>query len=78
MARIHDGLMMLLMVGRNHVLSLVVLLLRCISVHCDVASVLFWFRWIDVPRSLLFMHLIVHSSIYVDLVLPGVEVLFSD
>ena len=56
-----------------------------ISVHCDVAfvhcdvisvcSLLLWFRWIEVSLSLLLVHSSVHSSIYVDPVLPGVEVL---
>ena len=85
MARIHDGLMMLLIVGRNCVLSLVVLvfmyiamLLLFTAMFISVCSLLLWFRWIDVPLSFLVMHSSVHSSIYVDPVLPGVDVLCLD
>ena len=85
MARIHDGLMMLMTVGRNCVLSLVVqfflyiaMLLLFTVMFILVCSFLLWFRWIDIPISLLFLHLSVHSSIYVDSVLPGVEVLCLD
>ena len=73
MARIHDGLMMLLTVGRNRVLSLVACCFDVIYVHCDVAFVhcdvyfsMFFtalVRWIDVPLSLLLVHSSVHSSI---------------
>ena len=87
MARTDNGLMTLLTVGRNRVLSLVVWFLSCISVHCDVAFVhcdvyfsMFFtvlVRWIDVPLSLLLVHSSVHFSICVDPVLPGVEVLCS-
>ena len=85
MARTHNGLMILLTVGSNGVLSLVVWFLRCIHVycdvvyvHCDIAFSMFFpvmVRWIDVPLSFLLVHSSVHSSICVDPVLPGVEVL---
>ena len=78
MARTHDGLMTLLTVGRNHVLSLVACCFDVIYVHCDVAFSMFFpvmVRWIDVPISCCFWLSSVHSSIYVDPVLPGVEVL---
>ena len=48
------------------------------SVHCDVSFSIFitaMVRWIDVSSFMLLLHSSVHSSIYVDLVLPGVEVL---
>ena len=88
MARIHDGLMMLLTLGRNRVLSLVVWFLSCNYVHCDVAfihcdvyfSMIFTVlvRRIDVPLSLMLVHSSVHSSICVDSVLSSVEVLFLE
>ena len=59
--------------------------MRCISdfcdvvyVHYDVAFSLFFpimVRWIDIPISCGFWLLSVHSSIYVDPILLGVEVL---
>ena len=66
MARTHDGLMMLLTVGRNRVLSLVVWFLSCISVHCDVAFSMFFpvrVRWINVLPSCYSCSSSVHSSI---------------
>ena len=62
MARIHDGLMMLLIVGRNRILSLVVQLLRCYfytlwccfcALRCffQYILLLLWFRCRDVPLS---------------------------
>ena len=59
MARTHDGLMMLLIVGRNHILSLVVWFLRSISEFCDVVYV-----HCDVVFSMFFLvswHLIVYA-----------------
>ena len=58
MARAHDGLMMPLVVGRNHVPSLVVLCIvmlimlnvMFLSVHCDVSFLflpLLLIRWLD-------------------------------
>ena len=85
MARTHDGLMTLLTVGRNCVLSLVVCLLRCISKFFHVVYVLYnvsfsmffpvMVQWIDVLPSCYSCSLSVHSLTHVDLVLPGVEVL---
>ena len=85
MYRIHDGLMMLLTVGRNHALGLVVWFLRCIFefcdvvyVYCDVAFSMFFpvmVRWIDVLPSCYSCSSIVHSLTHVDPILPGVEVL---
>ena len=87
MARTHDGLMMLLIVGRNCILSLVVWILRCIFVYCDVVYVHYnvafsmffpvMVRWLDVLPSCYSCSLSVHSLTYVDPVLPGVEVLCS-
>ena len=78
----HDGLMILLTVGRNCILSLVVWFLRCISeflqccyVHYDVSFSMFFPAMVRCSSFMLFLHSSVHSSIYVDLVLPGVEVL---
>lgn len=62
MARIHDDLIMLLMVGRNHILILVVQLLRCYfcTLQCFFCTLwcffqcvllLLWFRWINFPLS---------------------------
>jgi len=81
MARIHDALMMLLTVGRNRVLSSVVMLFLYIAMlllftmmFISVCSLLLLFRWTDVSLSLSLVHSSVHSLIYVDLVLPAVEV----
>ena len=82
MARTHDGHMMLLTVGRNHILSLVALLFcDVVYVHCDVAFSMFFpvmVRWIDFLPSCYSCSSSVHSLTHVDLVLPSVEVFYFE
>ena len=52
----------------------IAMLLPFIAMLHSVCSLLLWFRWIDVPLSLLFLHSSVHSLIYMHPVLSGVEV----
>ena len=52
----------------------IAMLLLFTTMFISVYSLLLWFGWVHVPLSLLLVHLSVHLSICVDLVLPDVEV----